>query len=1414
MTQIALLNSLAGVRRRVRLLSAVHGLGLLLAATIAALLALVLLDYLFNFPPGLRILLLIFAAIGICVLAVRRLALPLAARLGVSDIAGRIEQAFPVFEDRLRSTIEFTSRPTDGSEAMKRRVADQTSELAEKMNIAAVVQPRPAIRAMSLALAAMAICAILAISVGPDYLHAALSRLLTPLAGTAWPKTTQIALANPLPIRIAAGTPLEVRIRLVKGDRPSAKAVVSYQYRAGGPLMKQVMTRNSDGTYSANIDSRLDPGQSMATLIIATRSGDDNRQWTPVQVVPPLTIKQVLAIVSPPSYATGTPITTADLSAAPATVTIGSPIELRISFSKPLAEIPIRLAAIDSPLPAIRWDVLSPGSSTAVGHFIARAPAHFNILATDRDGLSNSGIEDFQILVRPDQLPSIQFEKPLRNQECTPDATIAIQALADDDFGVKNVELAARRLGDNQSWADALVTNFQPTNGVAWTHLDSTGDRVRFRLNWDWELASLADGPLKPGDEIDFYLRVQDNYLDENGRPRNPAYVDGGHLRLSIISQQQLSQEITEELSRLRANVDDTRKANEGLRSGTKTLQDDTHKKPALDRADRAMAAQLANDQSGAASQTKQIADKLGEMLDRMAQNKMTDADMAANIAEAQRLLNNAAENPMKDAASQLSNLADPQRNDDAATRNQALDQAQQNQAAASAQLQAAMQKMGDQTGVNEFLKQVSELLDAQRNLSARSRQAGQATLGKTADQLTDDQRKNLNDLAKQQQDLARQTDAAMQQMNKAADQQAQSNPSDSQALKQAAQTGQQQNVSGQMQQAAQAMQQNQQADSQSGQQQAELGLMMMERQLREAANRHLMELVRQLETAQQLVADLLQQQAGHNLDNLFLQGKSAVAAAIKADPELITDMFLYSQRDPKNLQPPPELETQIALQEQTERNTRNIVTTVQQLPEGADPAAQLTRAAQRMSRAISYLQDARLADAYQPPQTEALAALIAAKDAIDKQADAARQKMQDQQRESLRQQFVQARDAQVKLNTRTVAIDKTPRAPDGQLDHRARANIGILSDDQSNLAKNTAKLDDDLASIGSIAYAYANDDIVKKMQTVSQRLTALDPGAATRKTQDRIVLELNDMIKDLSIKPKQSQFSNTRNNNGGGGQQGQSGPRLPTEAEIRLVQDMQRILNQDTKDADAAGAAANDKASVVDLGARQSDLRKLLDGLLQKASDGQTSLGPEPANKQSLPEEAKDEDLDLQELKDAALNAKPDAESIGDGTQMLGIRMGRAHQRLSIDVDPGETTQRIQERIVIEMDALAKMAQEQQEQARPSSSPGRPQRPGEQPGQQQQTPGNAVANGQRAQPGATPAPNDRRQGPPLENVDISATINELKDSWGRLSPRQRAAVMEGSTDQTIEKFKDFVDGYYRTLAAKTQQNSAQPNGE
>lgn len=1526
MSESTLFSSLAGVRRRVRVLSLIHGAGFLLAAVIGLLLATVFLDYILNLPPVPRVVVMLSAMVCAGWAFVRWVARPLTAKLRLTDVAGKIEQTFPLFDDRLRSAINFSRHPSPESEVMKQRVMAQATTLAGQVDLRGVVRPEPAIGAVAAGAGAALLCALLAWMVGTDYLSTAMSRLISPFADRAWPKWTQISLVGQVPARVAAGTPVDVKMKLTKGDRLSAKAIVYYQYEVGGPVQQELMTRNADGSYTASLDTRLEQGKSAGMMNMWMTSGDDRKDLPAVKVLPPLTIHEVEAVVTPPKYAQMPPVTM-DLAAAPATVTVGSTVELRVNFSKPLAigkPVHLEAASSDTPLPAVQWDANAGDAYTAVGSFAARQTAHFRIIATDQDGFSNNGIEEYQILVRPDQLPSVQFEKPVRNEETTADASISIQGVAQDDFGIKTMQLMVHRLGDNKNWTLDLIQAAKPaSDDVQWRKLDGSGDLLRFRMNWDWDLSKLADAKLKAGDQLEFYLRVQDNYEDDQGRPHDPPYSESGRLRVTIISAESLTEQLTDQLSQLRAQVEETRRQNEAVRSGTKGLQQDTANKANLDRADRAMANQLANDQSGVASQTKQIADRLGEMQNRMAQNRLQNPEMQGNIAEAQRLLNDAAENPMQSAASRLSAVAnqkgDQQQPDDqsgqqgeqpnnqsndqqqtdqqqgdqqsgqqsgqrngqqnnqrsgqrgnpqsgqrgnqqqgnqqqgnqqsgqqqsgqqqsgqqqsgqqgnqqqqqiqqprtAQERDQTLSQTQQQQADATQQLQRAMDKMGQDAGLSQYLKQVSQLLDQQRDLSRKTSQAGRNTLGKDPSQLTDQEKKEQQDLSNQQQDLARQADQAMNNMNKAADQQQRTDQPTAQALRQAAQTGQQQNVSGQMNQAAQAEQQNQQANAQQDQRQAEIGLMMMLNQLKDAENRRLMELMKQLETAQELVGDLIEQQAGHNLDNLALQGGTAMVDAAKAAPDLMNQLIDASGRDPAHLPAAPPIESQIALQAQTERNARSVVTVIAALPEGADPAQDLTRAAQRMARAVSYLQDQKLTDAYQPPQVEAFAALLAVKEALDKQTQQAQQNMQNQRKETLRQQFVAIRDAQVKINEQTKAIDATPRTADGQLGHTARANVGIASDQQNELSQKTAKLNDDLTSIGSVAYVYANTDIAARMSAAGQALGKLDPGAVTQKTQARAVEELDDMIKNLTLRPRQSNFSNPRQGQQqqGAGQQGQPRPpRLPPEAELRLIQDMQKMLNEDTKDADAAGG--KDKPGILDLGKRQGDLRNLLDNLLKQASDGQASLGPEPENKASLPEEASSEDLDLQELKDSALNAKPDEQGIKDDTSMVGIRMTRARQRLALDADPGKTTQKIQERIVIEMDSLANMAQQQQAQAQPGQQRGqRPARQGQgQPGQQAgNQPGNDQANGQR-QGQNQPAPAGR--GPQSggntaglqDNPDINAQVAELKESWGKLSPRQRAAVMEGSTDQTLQKFKDFVDGYYRTLATKNQQQDS-----
>ena len=56
----------------------------------------------------------------------------------------------------------------------------------------------------------------------------------------------------------------------------------------------------------------------------------------------------------------------------------------------------------------------------------------FTIHATDIDGFQNTAVEEYELVVRPDQNPTVQIENPRRNEDRTPVAVVPFQAVAED----------------------------------------------------------------------------------------------------------------------------------------------------------------------------------------------------------------------------------------------------------------------------------------------------------------------------------------------------------------------------------------------------------------------------------------------------------------------------------------------------------------------------------------------------------------------------------------------------------------------------------------------------------------------------------------------------------------------------------------------------------------------------------------------------------------------------------------------------------------------------------------------------------------------------------------------------------------------------------------------------------------------
>src|SRR5665213_3116222 len=149
MPPTSLIDSLHVVRRKVRTLAIVSGVGIALAAAVGLLIGIVALDWSLGLEKVPRMLVIAGAVVGLLYVLWHWLAVPMMAKLNIGDVAGRLEHTFPQFDDRLRSTVNFVQGEIPGSRSMQERVASETDALAQTLNLHRVIVRGPVYLAMS-----------------------------------------------------------------------------------------------------------------------------------------------------------------------------------------------------------------------------------------------------------------------------------------------------------------------------------------------------------------------------------------------------------------------------------------------------------------------------------------------------------------------------------------------------------------------------------------------------------------------------------------------------------------------------------------------------------------------------------------------------------------------------------------------------------------------------------------------------------------------------------------------------------------------------------------------------------------------------------------------------------------------------------------------------------------------------------------------------------------------------------------------------------------------------------------------------------------------------------------------------------------------------------------------------------------
>src|SRR5690349_8401198 len=210
-----LLESLNAIRRRVKVFGVAYGVGVVLAAAVALVLAVVAIDWLLALPRGLRLVVNLAALGGIGYALYRWVVTPALSKLSLTDLAGRLENVFPQFDDSLRSTVNFAVQDVPGSEAMKQLTIAKATETAKSVDLDRAIQLKPLWYSAAAGVGAVLLLVLLAAAVDPTLRKIGFNRLFGGAA--AWPKSVEIDVLSTLPQRVAVGQNVDVKMKLKKG---------------------------------------------------------------------------------------------------------------------------------------------------------------------------------------------------------------------------------------------------------------------------------------------------------------------------------------------------------------------------------------------------------------------------------------------------------------------------------------------------------------------------------------------------------------------------------------------------------------------------------------------------------------------------------------------------------------------------------------------------------------------------------------------------------------------------------------------------------------------------------------------------------------------------------------------------------------------------------------------------------------------------------------------------------------------------------------------------------------------------------------------------------------------------------------------------------------------------------------------
>jgi hypothetical protein len=376
----------------------------------------------------------------------------------------------PPLSDALVSAVQVIDSPDRYGSGFAAPLVNRALLALRAIDPSALV-PREALRRAGGRAAAGAGVLFLALVLAAPYLLRA--------GATVWvslfPRTISIEVVSGN-ARVAAGRPLRIAAKLQGRGAGLLSLTPSVVVTANGQQRSVPMSASADG-FSYTIES---VDRSFEYRVVAGASA--SRAYSVTALFPPR-VKSIDLAYEYPAF-TGLK-RREEKNGGDIYAPEGTRVQLLVHADKPLASGELTMSGA-SPVP------LRASGASASAELVLADDGAYRVRLSDADGLGSIGEIEYFIRVMDDRPPTVLIVRPTGDQGITPLQEVAIEARADDDYGVSGLDLV-------------YAVGGRPAKTVPFTRVAGT-DVARIGTH----VLAVEELKVQPGDVITYYARARD----------------------------------------------------------------------------------------------------------------------------------------------------------------------------------------------------------------------------------------------------------------------------------------------------------------------------------------------------------------------------------------------------------------------------------------------------------------------------------------------------------------------------------------------------------------------------------------------------------------------------------------------------------------------------------------------------------------------------------------------------------------------------------------------------------------------------------------------------------------------------------------------------------------------------------------